>query len=146
MPYPTQEQILRGDFKHRPEVIRAAKRWKNLNWKQEIRAGGSRRRAIVDLLHMISGIYGKPVLVEVFPDAECSSAYFGERKTIVLNGTPSIITALHELSHHLFGASELQACRWSVILFKKVFPVAFSRLVWEGHMLVTPAQEGEEDA
>jgi len=150
MPYPTKEQILREGFTHRPEVIRTTRRWKNLNWKTAMRAGTvtARIRATAELIQMLAGIYGKPVLIEVFPGRDQSSCYLPEIHTIALNGEPSVITALHELAHHLFGRSELQACRWSVHLFRKVFPVAYSRLEWDGHMLVRAnhTQEGGEDA
>ena len=51
----------------------------------------------------------------------------------------SIITTLHELYHYLYGGSELEACRFSVWLFREAFPKAYARLVWDGHMLVRPA-------
>ena len=48
----------------------------------------------------------------------------------------SIISALHELGHHLFGPNELEACRWSIQLYAKIFPKEFSKLKWNGHMLI----------
>lgn len=51
---------------------------------------------------------------------------------------PSIISALHELGHHLFGSDELEACRYSIGVFKAAFPKAFEKLAWNGHMLVKP--------
>jgi hypothetical protein len=51
---------------------------------------------------------------------------------------PSIISTLHELGHALNGPSELQACLFSVGLFKAAYPRAYARLVFKGHMLVKP--------
>lgn len=51
---------------------------------------------------------------------------------------PSIISTLHELGHVLYGTSELEACRFSVWLFRAAFPRAYDKLVWEGHMLKRP--------
>jgi len=51
-------------------------------------------------------------------------------------GNPSIISALHELGHHLFGSDELDACRYAIGLFKAGFPRAFEKLQWKGHLLV----------
>jgi len=49
--------------------------------------------------------------------------------------SPSIISALHEFGHYKYGRSELKACRFSVHLFKEIFPIAYKKLKWEGHML-----------
>lgn len=60
---------------------------------------------------------------------------------IILNSsrkTLSIITVLHELGHHFYGESELQACRFSVWLFRAAFPNAYAKLEWEGHTLKRP--------
>lgn len=65
-------------------------------------------------------------------------AYRPSDQTIMLDhNRPSIISALHELGHHLYGDSELQACRFSVWLFKEAFPKSYAKLRWEGHMLKT---------
>lgn len=49
---------------------------------------------------------------------------------------PSIISAMHEVGHAIHGESELYACGFSVGLFKKCFPIEFSKLKWQGHLLV----------
>lgn len=49
---------------------------------------------------------------------------------------PSIISSLHELAHHLFGRNELNACRWSVHLFKICFPSSYQKLKWSNHLLI----------
>ena len=48
---------------------------------------------------------------------------------------PSILSTLHEIGHCLYGESELKACKFSVWLFKDVFPKAFQKLKWDDHML-----------
>lgn len=48
---------------------------------------------------------------------------------------PSIISALHELGHSLYGPSELTTCIFSIGLFQECFPIEFSRLEWDGHLL-----------
>jgi len=59
-----------------------------------------------------------------------------KHQTIYLSdNNPSIISALHEFGHYLYGKSELKACRFSVHLFKEIFPIAYKKLKWEGHML-----------
>ena len=62
------------------------------------------------------------------------SHYNPNKRQIILNNC-SIITALHELGHHLFGDSELKACRYSVWMFKETFPKTFANLHFNGHLL-----------
>lgn len=76
-----------------------------------------------------------PVNVEYRPNLD-TCAYQGATQTIFINKTLSIISALHELGHHLHGSSELLACSLSVHLFKAAFPKAFAKLEWKGHMLI----------
>jgi len=56
---------------------------------------------------------------------------------IVLTGKLSVLTYLHEFGHALHGPSEMEACRWSLNLFRKVFPDNFERHKENaiGHML-----------
>ena len=61
--------------------------------------------------------------------------YERNHKRIILGGKPSIISALHEYGHHLLGSDELQACIFSISLFRIVFPKAYEKLNWNGHML-----------
>lgn len=64
--------------------------------------------------------------------------YNPSNKTIYLDHHhPSVISTLHELGHHLYGESELLACRFSVWLFKEGFPRDYAKLKWNGHMLET---------
>jgi hypothetical protein len=48
-----------------------------------------------------------------------------------------VVTVLHEWGHVL-GLGERGACRWSVNLFRRVFPREFERLARVGHLLVRP--------
>ena len=62
--------------------------------------------------------------------------YNPETQRIYLEkNNPSIISSLHELGHHLFGSSELIACRWSIGVFSNCFPITFSKLKWDKHLL-----------
>lgn len=58
---------------------------------------------------------------------------------LILSQKPlSLITLLHELGHHFYGESELQACRFSVWLFREAFPKSYAKLEWDGHVLKRP--------
>jgi len=41
---------------------------------------------------------------------------------------------MHEWSHSL-GKGEKEACRWSINLFRKIFPKSYAKLVPKGHLL-----------
>jgi hypothetical protein len=93
-------------------------------------------------------IYGQNVQVGLCPDIlsgqERSTGNGGlvyqddnedGMKIIYLTGKLSVITFLHEWGHAIHGSSELLACRWSVNLFRKIFPRQFEKLNSSGHML-----------
>lgn len=136
--YPSATEILRKNHKHRPTVIKAVKAWKREVW-YPARAGDheARFKAIEELVvRLAKDFYDKPVKVVWKPDAVNSSSFYTPKnETITICGEPSIVTALHELAHHLFGESEDKACKWSVHLFRKTFPKAFGELHFSGHML-----------
>jgi hypothetical protein len=130
--YPTAKEIMSSERKFKPEAIKAAKAWKATHlrgWKDkdpEVKLAQLR-----DLVFTLADLYGKPLDDLCEGPVDC---YARAAKTVYLK-TPSIITALHELGHHLLGSDELEACRFSVWLFKKVFPKQFDKLHFEGHML-----------
>lgn len=133
--YPTKEKILETPILHPKKVIIAVKAWKRST--KEIRKDGTEEQRfenLKNLIEILSALYETEVSVDYEPNWP-SSCYNALSKTITLNGSLSIITALHEFAHHLHGPDELKACRWSVWLFKKTFPLAFEKLQWRGHLL-----------
>ena len=136
--YPTKEQILEKPIKHKRAIITIVKDWK-AEWK-EVRNQTPREKfdAIKRLIGLIAFAYNKDISVEFVPDTPIDCHYNPQTNTITIDNRVSIISALHELAHALFGGSEIKACRWSIWLFKKTFPKAYNRLVWDRHMLVRP--------
>lgn len=137
--YPSKEEVMGETPTHKPAVIKLVKNWKKEVWfplRGTEPTDEQKFLALKTLLQRIAvEIYQKPVEVDYQPSIN-SACYNPINNRISLNKSLSIITALHELAHHLFGRSETKACRWSVHLFKKTFPKAFSQLEWKGHMLV----------
>lgn len=83
-----------------------------------------------------------PALETAFIDAERSSDqsfYVPAMHMISLRGRLSVITLLHEFAHAL-GKNEYDACRWSLCLFKQVFPGQWERLRFDGHLARGPRQ------
>lgn len=71
-----------------------------------------------------------------------SSNYRPLSHTITINGKFSVLTLLHEYGHAR-GFDETDATLWSVNLFKKTFPVSYSKLQGSGHTLIQTNQERE---
>lgn len=67
--------------------------------------------------------------------SSCRSRYMSSSHEIVLTGKLSVVTYLHEFAHAR-GMGERGACRWSLNLFRRVWPRQYGRLTHHGHMLV----------
>lgn len=65
------------------------------------------------------------------------SHYIAATHRIVLVGKLSVVSYLHEFGHAR-DYGERMACKWSINLFRRIFPRNFSRLVQVGHMLIHP--------
>jgi hypothetical protein len=134
--YPTQQEIMKTPVKHKKEVIAVVKKWRKEIWKEKKNDNPREKfNALYELITPITQIYNKPVCITWDPEIETGCHYNALTKTIIVDRSLSIISTLHELAHHLFGPNEKTACRWSVWLFKKVWPKAFAKLRWEGHLL-----------
>jgi hypothetical protein len=99
-----------------------------------------RFRKLAALHVALCDIYGRfPILCAEGLTGEHSggSSFSPVSNTITLRGRLSVITYLHEFGHAL-GKNEAGACRWSLNIFKRVFPVAFSRLTAVNHTLTRP--------
>lgn len=134
--YPTSQEIMASPVKFKRETLRTVKEWKSeqfTNWKTKNHT--EKLAALYALITKLSQLYNKPVCVT----QGGSYCYLPLTKTIgIQEGNYSIISTLHEFAHHIFGSSEKQACRWSVWLFKKVFPKSFAKLRFapNSHMLI----------
>jgi hypothetical protein len=66
--------------------------------------------------------------------SSCRQPQSSEPAVITMRGRLSVVTYLHEFAHAL-GHGERGACRWSLNLFRRVFPAQFARLGTCGHTL-----------
>ncbi len=66
--------------------------------------------------------------------SSCRRRGMGRPATITMRGKLSVVTYLHEFAHAL-GRDERGACRWSINLFRRVFPEQYARLQADGHTL-----------
>ena len=164
MLYPTTETVINNlltkeqfvnTYEWGDKVILATLLWKDLDWKKTRERENTEIRWRSIAVHTvkinqlinpgeelnirlgdIGGSMWTPTgMRQRDPENYESSCYSPSQKMITLNGKPSIITCWHELGHHLFGPDELTACIFSISLFKIIFPKAFEKLNWNGHML-----------
>jgi hypothetical protein len=120
----------------KPETIESLRLWKQQHYKNW--SSKSKKDKISDLNWLIMTIMKAEkstkdwwsVNTDFYGWEENSGTFF------INKNRPSIISTLHEIGHALHGRSELEACRFSVWLFKIVFPKSHEKLKSEGHLLI----------
>lgn len=135
--YPNQTEILKGPSPPIKKEILITTKWKEKyfkNWKEQ--SNKKKEKAIKKLLLTINK-EKKGKTLKIIINNNYPSCY--SNNTIILENY-SIITALHELGHHLNGESELKACRYSIWIFKTVFKTDFEKLEFKGHLLTKKTQ------
>jgi len=90
------------------------------------------------LHHELSLIYNmrSQLIIDVPVDAAVTGngSYSPDLDVITLTGKLSIVTYLHEFAHSMNGSDEEFAVRWSLNLFRAIFPKLFARMSFDGHM------------
>lgn len=130
--YPTKSQILKCLVVPTKYDIEITKAWKEIIWNKNDETK-TKIQNIKVLLITILRYYNRKTIIK-FNSKIPSAGYSQKNDTITLNNH-SIITALHELGHAIYGNSETKACSWSIKLFQETFPIAFKKLKWNKHML-----------
>ena len=132
--YPTKEEILATNPYYNSHITWITEEWAKLisGWKDIDET--KKMLSLEFLIYKICRMQKKTM-----PKIKWSSTYKYNPKTKTMyldKDKPSIISTLHELGHHLHGASELKACQWSIHLFAEAFPKSYAKLKWKGHLLV----------
>lgn len=134
-PYPTSEEIMAKAIKYKKNTLNVVRGWKLADYKGwKGKSATEQLEALYRLITGLSIVYNKPVCIVNGNEYHYSPI----SSTIMLDAYhPSIISTLHEFSHHINGSSEKRACRWAVWLFKTVFPKSFDNLQFipNSHML-----------
>lgn len=133
--YPTAEEIEHCRFRPSKGELGVAKEWKKfckhmINKKESDERKSAIKNLCSNLLRTKRYHYIDVQFVKNIP----SSCFLAGENKIWLKDT-SIITALHETAHALYGPDELRACSWSTKMFQELFPEEYKELHWEGHML-----------
>jgi hypothetical protein len=138
--YPrTVAEILDDAMTFRPAALRALRAFRRSRpWRGTIQ---ERKAKFLTLNRELARAYGlrRPKLLfrSIAPHAEGNGCYIrrpGRRHEITLFGQISVVTYLHEFGHAR-GYDERRAVRFSVNLFRRMFPVSYASLVPVGHML-----------
>jgi len=139
--YPdTVVECLSEGVKYRRGVIAAVKAFKRSGpWRGSIEG---RKAKFQRLNEALAGVYGMPTPKLRFEGIDgsfsgassCLRGSNGRPAVITMRGRLSVVTFLHEFAHAL-GKDERGACRWSINLFRRVFPRQYARLQADGHVL-----------
>lgn len=135
--YPSKTEILKKKPKFRKGVLVITKLWKTLSIKQKPWKNTEnwiKIEKIRLLIEALTILHRKKL-----PRIILNTIYMYDQKnqTIHLDrDNPSIISALHETAHHIFGQNEQKATKWSIWIFKICFPIEYSKLKWDKHRLI----------
>ncbi len=139
--YPeTVIEVLDEGARFNAAALRAVRHFAGVNpWRGAKDAREEKFRGLNQSLAVAYGI-PEPELKFGRIDGSSSGAshYIPALHRIVIVGKLSVVTYLHEFAHAR-GMGERGACRWSINLFRRVFPQQAARLVGRGHMLIRPA-------
>lgn len=145
------------DLDYRQETIELMEKWKNeikpfRPKEYSVEAVKEKRQKFQWITDRLADVYKirKPRIIvgnitrQTWEKAGSSgsSNYRPLSHTITINGKFSILTLLHEFGHAR-GFDEVDTILWSVNIFKRTFPVSYSKLQGEGHTLVQSNQTPE---
>lgn len=137
--YPNAKEIIK-ELKPVDDIVKTIVNiWKKnyyiKKWKQTSEM--DKRKNLVYLIECLSQYFLPSQRLPVKFKWEDNWNYIPKTNTITgKKENLSIISALHELGHAIYGISELKACVFSIEIFKACFPKEFKKLKWEGHMLM----------
>ena len=128
-------------------LIEVLKKWRDMKvWRGSIE---ERKEKFRWLHEQLKQIYNVPEDLSLEfgeitgkPGSSGASYYDPVSHTIYLTGRLSVITYLHEFAHAL-GFNQEYAVKWSMGLFKLIFPKSYSRLVNIGNGLVVSSRDIE---
>ena len=130
-------EVLDDQMTFKPRALRAVRNFRSSKpWRGRLE---ERQRKLRELHQQLCEAYGlapPPRLIFGNDDRTCSgrSCFIPAMNTIVLRGRLSVVTYLHEFGH-VRGMGERRVCRWSINLFRRVFPRQYERCRHDGHLL-----------
>ncbi len=142
--YPeTVAEVLDDQMTFKPAALSALQAFKQSHpWRGDHAQRHQKVRTLHTALCQAYDLGPQPRLVFGNDHASCSgkSCFIAKLNVIVLRGRLSVVSYLHEFAHAR-GMGEREACRWSVSLFRRVWPRLFARCRHDGHILRAPTGE-----
>lgn len=136
--YPaTVVEVLVDGMKFKPEALRALRAFRQSKpWRGNLR---ERMDKLAILHQALCEAYGIPrprlQFVQIAESGRGNGFYDRADHSIGLVNKLSVVTYLHEFAHAR-GFGERGACRWSINLFRRMFPRSFAHCTFEGHMVI----------
>jgi hypothetical protein len=136
--YPaTVAEVLDPTMTFRPGVLSAVRAFRQAGaWRGKTSERIARYRTLNAALAACYGVPEPRLMVDTLDGTMSgASCYRRADHSITLRGRLSVVTFLHEFGHAR-GFDERKACRFSINLFRRVFPQSFARCRFEGHVLI----------
>lgn len=139
--YPrTADEVLDPPVVFKQSVIDAVTNFKTMGaWTGNLQEKFAKFQTLNDSLNEVYGLNValiNDIGVENDSPGSSGSSYFNPSlNEIHLQGRLSVVTFLHEYAHAL-DKDERDAVRWSLNLFRQVFPTQFAALGRQGHVVV----------
>jgi hypothetical protein len=136
--YPaTVAEVLDPSMTFKPAALRALRNFRQAKpWRGTLAERKAKFRSLNrDLAGACGILCPRLVFVRVDGGMPGNGSYHRLRHTITLYGRLSVVTFLHEFGHAR-GYGERRACRFSINLFRRLFPRSFARCRQVGHVLV----------
>lgn len=134
---PSVNEVLDPKMKFKPAALKALRAFKRSKpWRG---TQGERINKFEKVVADLSAAYGidAPEMdftgINLAEDSG-SSSYFPAFHAIFLRGRLSVVTLLHEFAHAM-GKGEWEASRWSINVFRRIWPKQFAKCRTEGHIL-----------
>jgi hypothetical protein len=140
--YPaTVAEVLSDNATFNPNALRAVRAFRRSKpWRGTVDERIAKFRTLNAALAAAYGIPEpdlRPCLID--SGVAGNGMYSPSNHLIVLAGKLSVVTFLHEFGHAR-GFGERGACRWSINLFRRMFPRSFARCEFRGHMVISRPQ------
>jgi hypothetical protein len=132
--YPaTVAEVLDDRMTFRPETLRALRAFRRARpWRGTFEERATKFAA----LHAeLCRIYGLDTRLSQRSWRRIDVACYVPSADRIVLPRLSVVTYLHELGHAR-GWDERQTCKWSINLFRRIFPRSYARCRHRGHMLV----------
>jgi hypothetical protein len=135
--YPeTVTEVLGDGARFKPAALRALREFRRSRpWRGSPQEREEKFRTLNRSLAAAYEMREPELVFEVLDGTTGGGRYIPALHRVVLAGKLSVVTYLHEFAHAR-GFGERATCKWSINLFRRVFPRQFARLIHVGHMLV----------